>query len=62
MICLANDYAVRIIIIKKFDIVVRTDTNSLLNCVIGHNAALDSDFLQKNMDRFVAVLSKDYEE
>ena len=34
----------------------------LLNSVIGQNTALDSDFLQKNMDRFVAVLNKDYEE
>lgn len=50
------------ITVKKFDNVDRTDTDSLLNSVIGQNTALDSDFLQKNMDRFVAVLNKDYEE
>ncbi|MDE7132221.1 MAG: hypothetical protein K2O65_10540 [Lachnospiraceae bacterium] len=50
------------ITVKKFDNIDRTDTDSLLNSVIGQNTALDSDFLQKNMDRFVAVLSKDCEE
>lgn len=50
------------ITVKKFDNIDRTDMDSMLNSVIGQNTALDSDFLQKNMDRFVAVLSKDYEE
>ncbi|MBD5503101.1 MAG: hypothetical protein HDR09_04920 [Lachnospiraceae bacterium] len=48
--------------VKKSDNIDRTDTDSLLNSVIGQNTALDSDFLQKNMDRFVAVLNKDSEE
>lgn len=48
--------------VKNFDNIDRSDTNSLLNSVIGQNTSLDSDFLQKNMERFEAEMNRVYEE
>jgi len=50
------------ITVKKFDNIDRTDTDSLLDSVIRQNTSLDSDFLQKNMERFEAAMNRDYEE
>lgn len=50
------------ITVKKFDNIDRTNTDSLLDSVIAQNTALDSDFLQKNMEKFESVLNKNYEE
>lgn len=50
------------ITVKKFDNIDRTNTGSLLDSVIAQNTTLDSDFLQKNMEKFVDVLNRDYEE
>lgn len=48
--------------VKNFDNIDRTDTDSLLNSVIGQNTSLDSDFLQKNMEQFEAAMNRNYEE
>lgn len=50
------------IVVKKFDNIDRTDTDSLLNSVIRQNTSLDSDFLQKNMERFEVEMNRVYEE
>lgn len=43
------------ITVKKFDNVDQTDADSLLNSVVKQNTSLDSDFLQKNMEKFMKL-------